>query len=175
MNTSPTENSTYWYAIRTKSKQEDRADSNLRAWQVKTFAPRIKERRYNEYSGKDSYLVKPLFPGYIFARFKVDELLHKVKFTRGVSSVVSVGGKPAPIDDEVIEIMLAREGADGLVHIGEELRPGDKVVVKKGPLRDFIGIFEGYQNDEERVSILLEMVTYQSRLVVDREAVRKIG
>jgi len=175
MNTGLTENSTYWYAIQTKSKQEDRADSNLRAWRVKTFAPKIKERRYNEYSGKVSYLVKPLFPGYIFARFKVDELLHKVKFTRGVSNVVSVGGKPAPIDDEVIEIMLAREGADGLVQIAEELRPGDKVVVKQGPLRDFIGIFEGYHNDEERVSILLEMVTYQSRLVVDREAVRKVG
>ena len=175
MNTSLTENSTYWYAIQTKSKQEDRADSNLKAWRVKTFAPKIKERRYNEYSGKVSYLVRPLFPGYIFARFKVDELLHKVKFTRGVNNVVSVGGKPAPIDDEVIEIMLAREGTDGLVHIGEELRPGDKVVVKNGPLRDFVGIFEGYHNDEERVSILLEMVTYQSRLVVDREAVRKVG
>jgi|SRR5947209_5293061 len=175
MNTGLTEDSSSWYAIRTKSRQEDRADSNLKAWRVKTFAPKIRERRYNEYSGKVNYLVKPLFPGYIFARFKLDDLLHKVRFTRGVSSVVSVGGKPAPIDDEVIEIILAREGADGLVHMGEGLRPGDKVIVKKGPLRDFIGIFEGYHNDEERVSILLETVTYQNRLVVEREAVRKIS
>ena len=174
MNIGFTEDSSSWYAIRTKSRQEERADSNLKAWRVKTFAPKIKEPRYNEFSGKVSYLVKPLFPGYIFARFKLDDLLHKVKFTRGVSGVISVGGKPAPIEDEVIDIMLSREGPDGLVRISDGLQPGDKVVVKKGPLRDFVGIFEGYHNDEERVSILLDTVTYQNRLVLEREAVRKV-
>ena len=175
MNSGLIYDSSSWYALRTKAKQEDRADSNLRGWQVKTFAPKIKERRYNEFSGKVSYLVKPLFPGYIFARFKLDDLLHKVRFTRGVNNVVSICGKPVPIDDEIMEIMLAREGADGLVRVGEEMRPGDKVMIRQGPLRNFIGIFEGYHNDEERVSILLETVSYQNRLVVERVAVKKIG
>lgn len=166
--------SSRWYAIHTKARQEDRADSNLRAWQVKTFAPKIKERRCNEYSGKVSYLVKPLFPGYIFARFKLDDLLHKIQFTRGVNNVVAVGGKPAPIDDEVMEVMLSREGADGFVHIGEELRPGDKVIIKQGILRNFVGIFQGHHKDEERVSILLETVSYQNRLIIERGAVKKI-
>jgi len=169
------EESSNWYVIRTKPKQEDRADSNLRAWRVKTFAPKIKERRYNEYSGKVSYQVKPLFPSYIFARFNLDELLHRVRFTRGVNNVVSFGGMPAPVDDEMIDIIESLKGADGLVRIGEELRPNDKVIVKTGPLRNFVGIFEGQYKDEKRVSILLETVSYQSRLVVDREAVSKFN
>jgi transcriptional antiterminator RfaH len=168
------DSSSSWYVIHTKAKQEARADSNLRAWQVQTFVPKFKERRYNEYSGKVTYQVKPLFPSYIFARFKPDDLLHKVRFTRGVNNVVSVGGKPAPVDDEIIEIILARAGTDGVVQIREELRPGDKVMIHKGPLRNFIGIFEGHHKDEERVSILLEEVTYQNRLVIEREAVKKI-
>jgi transcriptional antiterminator RfaH len=175
MNTDLVMDSSSWYAIRTKAKQEDRADSNLRAWRVQTFAPKIKERRFNEFSGKVTYQVKPLFPGYIFARFKPDDLLHKIRFTRGVNNVVTVGGRPAPIDDEIIEIILARAGTDGLVKIREELRPGDRVLIQKGPLRNFIGIFEGPHKDEERVSILLETVTYQNRLLIEREAVKKIA
>jgi transcriptional antiterminator RfaH len=175
MNQDTAQVSSRWYAIHTKARQEDRADSNLRAWRVKTFAPKIKERRYNEYSGKASYLVKPLFPGYIFARFKLDDLLHKIKFTRGVNNVVAVGGMPAPIDDEVMEVMLAREGADGFVRMGEELQPGDKVIIRQGILRNFIGIFQRYHREEERVSILLETVSYQNRLIVERGAVKKIA
>src|SRR5215216_522944 len=125
MNIGLAKGSSYWYAIHTKTRQEERATNNLRAWQVQTLAPKIKERCYNESLGKVTYQVKPLFPGYIFARFKPDDLLHKVRFTRGVNNVVSVGGKPAPIDDEIIEIILARSGTDGLVYLREQLRPGD--------------------------------------------------
>ena len=175
MNTGFPTDSHSWYAVHTKSKQEDRADCNLRAWKVKTLAPKIKERRYNEYSGKVSYLVKPLFPGYIFAYFKLCEFLQKVRFSRGVNGVVSIGGKPVPIDDEIIDIIIAREGSDGLVRLNEELRPGDKVMVRKGPMRNLIGLFERHYNDQERVSILLATVTYQNRLVLEREAVKKIS
>lgn len=165
-----------WYAIHTKPRQEDRADSNLRGWLVETFAPKSKERHHNQYTGKVSYLIKPLFPGYIFARFVLDAyLLHKIRFTRGVSSVVSTGNSPCSVDDEIIQIIHSRAGEDGLISLGEQLRQGDKVVVRDGPLRDFIGIFEGDYKDDERVSILLTTVSYQTRLVVPREAVRRVG
>jgi transcription antitermination factor NusG len=89
--------------------------------------------------------------------------------------VVSFGGRPAPVDDEMIDSIESLEGADGLVRIGEELLPNDKVIIKTGPLRDLVGVFEGQYKDEKRVSILLETVSYQSRLVVEREAVSKIN
>jgi hypothetical protein len=34
-----------WYAVSTKPRQEKRAESNLHASRVETFAPRVKERR----------------------------------------------------------------------------------------------------------------------------------
>jgi transcriptional antiterminator RfaH len=174
MNAESVADSPNWYAVHTKPKQEERAESNLKAWQVKTFAPKIRERRVNEFTGKPHYLVKPLFPGYIFAYFKISDLLHKVRFTRGVNNVLSIDGKPTPIDDEIIEIIIAKEDGDGFTRMGEELRPGDKVIVSKGPLRNFVGIFEGRYKDEERVSILLMTVSYQNRLVLERDAVKKI-
>lgn len=168
-------NSLCWYVLQTKPRQEDRAESNLNAWRVETFVPKIKERQYCQYAGKARYLVKPLFPGYIFARFDADVLLHKVRFTRGVHRVVSMGAYPSPVDNEIIQIIRCRQGEDGFVSLGEEFRPGDKVVVREGPLRDFIGIFEGKCNDEKRVSILLTTVSYQTHFVVAREAIKRVS
>lgn len=162
-----------WYVVHTKPQQEDRADSNLRAWHVETFAPKIKERQYSKYTGKTNYVTKPLFPRYIFARFRVSELWRKVTFTRGVHSVVCTGGSPDPVDDEIIRMIQSQKGQDGFININRVLRPGDKVVITEGPLRDLMGIFEGRYKDDERVSILLTTVNYQSRVLIGREAIRK--
>lgn len=162
-----------WYVIHAKPQQEDRADSNLRAWQVETFAPKIRNRQYNKYTGKTTYVIKPLFPGYIFARFRATELWHKVRFTRGVHSVVCMGGRPSAVDNEIIEMIKSQKGANGFIRTDKVLRPGDKVMISQGPLRNLIGIFEGRFKDDERVSILLTTVNYQSRVVIERESIRK--
>ena len=36
----------FWYAIHTHPKQENRAESNLQAWNVETFIPRIRDCRF---------------------------------------------------------------------------------------------------------------------------------
>jgi transcriptional antiterminator RfaH len=164
-----------WYAIHTNPKQENRADCNLRAWHIETFAPKIRDRRYNRYTGKATYVTKPLFPGYIFARFDAGALLHKISFTRGVQRVVSIDGWPTPINDEIIEMIQSREDSDGFIRIGEELRHGDKVMISEGPLRNFIGVFEAKLKDEERASILLNTVSYQNRVLIELGALKKIG
>ena len=162
-----------WYALKTKPNQEDRAVRNLTAWHVETFSPKFKARRLNQFTGAATYVTQSLFPRYIFARFSQSDLLHKVCYTRGVHSVVSFGGKPAPVDDEIMEILKVRVDDDGLVRMGEELQIGDKVVIQTGPLKSLIGIFERELKDSNRVAILLSCVSYQGRVVLDREQLGK--
>jgi transcriptional antiterminator RfaH len=171
MNNGQIDYTSRWYAIYTKPKQEDRAEFNLRAWQVESFAPKIRKRCYS--LNKPFYVTKPLFPRYIFARFKAGDLLHKVCFTRGIQSVVSFGDIPCPIDDEIISLIRSQQGEDGLVRLEEDLRQGDKIVIKEGPLRNFVGVFERKLKDKERIYILLTMVSYQSHVVIERELVRR--
>lgn len=163
-----------WYAIHTHPKQENRADSNLRAWRVETFYPRIKKRRYNQYSAIPIYVSQPLFPRYIFARFNANILLSKIRYTRGVCSVVSFGECPTPVSDEIINLIQSQTGADGLVKIGEDLNFGDKVVVMGGPLKSLVGIFDGEIKGTGRVSILLSAVRYQGHIQIERGLVKKI-
>ncbi len=163
-----------WYVIHTKHNQEDRAENNLRAWGVETFNPKLKGRSSRRKEGKPSVYGKPLFPQYIFARFDPTRLLHEVTFTRGVHEVVRFGGRTIPVDDEMMAIMRARVGNDGFIKIGEEFEAGNRVLVKDGPFRNFIGIFERGLKEPERVRILLTTVSFQSHVVLERDSITKM-
>ena len=164
-----------WYVVYTLPNHEQRADSNLRAWHLETFAPKIKARRVNPFNGVSTYVTRPLFPRYIFARFNLNALMHKVCFTRGVSNVVSFGGDPTPVDDAIIEMMQLQVGEDECIEIGETLKYGDRVMIKAGPLKNFFGIFKRNVDQGERVRLLLTAINYQGHLEIEREYLQKVG
>lgn len=162
-----------WYAVHTHPKQEARAEANLLAWRVETFFPKYLSRRRLEFRAEPIHTAAPLFPGYIFARFNVETMFHNVRYTRGVHSIVSMGDRPVPIDDGVISMIMSRRGADGFIRLGDEINPGDEVVVRDGAFSGFEGVFERRMKASERVSILLKTVTYQFRVVLPDAAVIK--
>ena len=164
-----------WYAVYTKAKDEERAENNLMAWGVETFAPKIQERQYNQFTNIPRYVTKPLFPRYLFARFDAATLLRKVYYTRGVHSVVSLDYNPVIVDDHVIAMIKERVNEDGFVKTGEELRLNDKVIIKSGVLKNFTGVFERRMKDSDRITILLDTITFQGRICIEEERVRKIA
>jgi transcriptional antiterminator RfaH len=161
-----------WYVIQTKPKEEDRADNNLRAWKIETFVPKFKKRRSSLYTSYHLYVIKHLFPRYIFARFS-EERLSQVNYTRGVQKVVTFGERPTPVEDEIVDVIKSRISDDGFVKIGEPLKPGDEIVVKLGPLKGLEGIFERTMNDIDRVMILLSTVNFQGRITIEKDLVQK--
>lgn len=167
------EDVTCWYVIHTHSKQEDRAASNLRVLGVPILNPKVRGRRYNQFVNVPTYVTRPLFPRYIFAQFKIHDLYHKVRFTRGVYSVVSFGEGPASIDEEIIALIQSNVKEDGFVRIDDEIKPSDKVIVKDGLLKNFSGIFEREMKDTDRIRILLEAVSYQAHVEIQRDMVKK--
>ena len=162
-----------WYAIHTHHRQEDRAETNLRAWKIETFLPRLRKRRYIQYRVSPIHLTESLFPQYIFARFNADKLFRKIRLTRGVHSVVNFGGDPVPIDDEIIAVLRAQVREDGFVRIEEKLSSGDKVIIKDGPLKNIAAIFDREIEGTERVMVLLAAISYQGRAVIERDLVKK--
>jgi transcriptional antiterminator RfaH len=160
-----------WYAIHTHPQQEERADFNLRTLKIDTFAPRLKERHFQRYTGKLFYKTQPLFPRYIFARFGAT-LLPKVSFTRGVSSVVNFGNGPMPVEDEIIELIRSRVDEDSCFIRQENFKCGDKVTFSNGVFKNLTGIFEREVKAKNRVILLLETLSYQGRIEVDSELVQ---
>jgi transcriptional antiterminator RfaH len=166
-------NSRQWYVVHTHPKQEERANENLTSWGVETLHAKLRTRRYNQFTGAPTILTQPLFPRYIFAKFNAREQLPKIRFTRGVHNVICFGESPAPVAEDIIDIIRARTDENGFVKANDELKPGDKVVISSGPLRNLIGVFEREIKGSDRITILLTAIEYQGRLVVDRELVQR--
>ena len=167
-------NRPHWYAIYTKAKEEERAGSNLQAWGVETFLPRIRELRFNEHSRKGVSFVKHLFPRYIFARFDASGLLHKVNFTRGVSKVVGFGNGPSPVDDMVIDTIKSQISVEGFVKSDQHFHCGSAVMIKGGLFEKLQGTVERELKDCDRLVILLSSVSYQGRLMIEKALVKKL-
>jgi transcriptional antiterminator RfaH len=163
-----------WYVVHTRPKQEDRASNNLIAWGVETLTPKLCVKKYNQFTGRSTQVIKPFFPGYIFARFKFNELYHRIRFTRGVHSLVCFNNKPIQVDDEIIDLVRSKIGSDGFVNEFEQLRGGDEVVINDGRFQNFCGVFEREMPDADRVQILLNTVSFQAHIVVDRALVNKV-
>ena len=172
MNRESTSQSLNWYAIRTKPKEEARAGYNLQAWQVETFAPLIRERRFDPFTGKALHVVKSLFSRYIFARFS-PEMSSKIRYTRGVQTILGYGDEPTPINDEIIQMIKART-ENGYVRLDDEFAAGDAVQIKNGPLKNFDGVFLRLTKNSDRVMILLNVINYQAQVEVSRDMVTRV-
>lgn len=163
-----------WYVVHTYPQQEDRASINLGAWQVETLSPKLQVKKYNQFTGKVTLIAKALFPSYIFARFRLNQRYNRVRFTRGVHSLVCFNDTPASVDDETLELVRSRIGDDGFVNMFEELKAGDEVVINQGQFQNLSGVFEREMQGPDRVRILLNTVNFQAHVVVDKAGVNKV-
>ncbi len=161
-----------WYVVKTKPLCEDKALSNLIKQGIEVYLPKIKKVIWRR--GKKLELVKPLFPGYLFAKFSVESHLRKVSYTRGVSRAVSFNCFPVPLEDEEIEFIKARE-SNGFISIGEEsFKRGERVRVVKRPFSGFEGLFERELEDGERIEILLKFLSHKAKIAVEKDFIKKL-
>ena len=149
-----------WYVVHTHPRQEDRAMRNLLLWGIELLALRVRAPR--NVGG-----FEPLFPGYVFARFDITSMLHNVRFTRGIHSVLTFGGKPAQVHDDVIAMCRSRIGQDGYIQITPKFQMNELVVIQSGAFRGITAVFEKEMPGRQRVSVLLRALSWQARVELD--------
>lgn len=155
-----------WYVINTKPKKEFQVERLFTEGGIEIYNPK--------YVHDDR--IKPFFPGYEFISFDYPEQYRLVKYTRGVKKVVGVREIPVPIPDEIIQEIKSRE-VNGLIEIdkyGEKPEVGDEIEVVEGPLKGLRGVFKKELTAKERVLILLNYVTYQAQLIIEKEKLKKV-
>jgi len=98
-----------WFAIQARPGVEAAAESNLRALPIERLLPLV--RRPVHHATRASRMVlRPLFPGYLFARFCAAVSLRAVSYSRGVLRVVGGGRQPWSVDDAIIADIRERIG-----------------------------------------------------------------
>jgi len=162
-----------WYVIQTKPKKEGEANSYLSTKGVEIFSPLIES--FTTRNGRMSKELKPLFPGYIFGKFDLEQNYPLVRWGRGVKKVLGFGGYPTSISEEVVEVIKERTDTQGIVRIKQKFKPNDLVRIKTGPLKDLLGIFERWVSDNERVRVLLNLIGYQPAVEIHYSMIEKVA
>lgn len=162
-----------WYVIQTKPKKEDNARSYLSMKGVEIFYPLMET--FLQRNGRMNKELKPLFPNYIFGNFELEKDYSLVKWARGVNKILSFGGVPASISEEVIQEIKNRIDDNGVVKRAYDLKPNDRVRIKTGPFRDLLGIFEKWVPEKERVRILLNLIGYQPHVDLHYSMIEKVA
>ncbi len=154
-----------WYVVRSKPRREGYAQDQLMRRGVETFLPRILEVCQ---SGPEP-TIGPLFPGYLFAHIDLASQYTRVVWTPGVRSFVAFGEVPTPVDEEVIDFIQRRCGAEGFIRVVRTFHDGDAVRVKSGPLEGLVGIVQGQVSARCRVQVLMELLQRRTRVSVPLE------
>jgi len=156
-----------WFALHTKPAAETIAAQTVSTLGLETFLPIA--RSVSMRRGRAVSFIRPLFPGYCFARFEAKAHLRSVRYSRGVLRVVGTGEHPWPIDEAIIHEVQSRLDVNGEIELSNpSLRRGDPVRVCDGPLAGWTGVFDGQLDDRLRVVIFLEAIQ-QTRAVINRQ------
>lgn len=126
-----------WYALQTRTRYEHFAAAHLRGKGYDPFLPVYVCRR--RWADRIKKIEMPLFPGYLFCRFDLQNRL-PILVTPGIIQVVGSGRVPMPVADAEIAAIQAVVQSELPRQPWPFLEVGQKVRIKCGPLSGFEGI-----------------------------------
>ena len=137
MNQTNQTNDLHWYALRTRSRHEKIVRDQLANQGLEPLLPTVK--RLSQWKDRKKEIEVPLFSGYCFVRFTLDQKLPVLK-TIGVVDIVGAGHCPEPIAGEEFAalktLMMSVLPYDSHPYLHE----GMAVEVIRGPLKGVRGI-----------------------------------
>ena len=162
---------TYWCAVQTHVRSEDKAAFHLKRQGFEVFLPKHLKRR--KHARRIDWVAAPLFPRYLFVSIDPEATQwSSIRSTIGVGDLVRFGNRPAAVPMGIISEIMARQDEKGMVkaYTGYAFKAGDRVKIIDGPLNDLEGLFH-CATDEERVTILLYMMGREVKVRVPLETV----
>ena len=159
-----------WYALYVKTHHEKLVATSLRNKGYSHFLP-LYLARYRS-TGVSRDVLLPLFPNYVFCRFRADKCLPIVT-TPGVFQIVGAAGVPAPIDDAEISSIEKVVGSGLSAQPWPFLRRGDRVLIEEGPLQGAEGVLCSAKG-ATRLVVTLTLLQRSVAVEIDRGWVRPL-
>ncbi len=155
-----------WYALRSKPRKEDAVWRQLRVEDIEVFYPRLRVNPVNPRSQK----IKPYFPGYMFVYIDLEQTgVSRFQWMPHTLGLVSFGGEPSHVPDNLIIELRKRitEIAEAGGELFDGLHSGDTVRISSGPFQGYEAIFDTRLPGNERVRVLLELLTNKRRVPIE--------
>ncbi len=160
-----------WFLVKTKALNENRVYTRLAGAGYEVLFPRYQKRSRRHRGVLET---RPLFPTYLFVRFDPDEL-KTIKYTHGVSRVITFGTEPQEVGEEIVSAIRERMDEGGMVRLETKsvsIAPGQRVKIAEGPFAGLDAIFLEELPDRERVVLLLDAVS-SYRLTIEKQSLEQ--
>jgi transcription antitermination factor NusG len=159
-----------WYAIQTRSRHEKVVRDQLAAKSIAHLLPLWRKR--SVWKDRIKYIDVPLFGGYLFSYFALQDRISVLE-TVGVVRIVGINGKPMPIPDEQITavrtMMQHRLPCSPYPYLVEGMR----VRIKSGLLAGAEGILLA-KKQRHRLVISVDLIQQSVAVDVDSAEVEPL-
>ena len=135
-----------WFALRVKSNRERVTALALIGKGYEVFLP--------QYRGEGTQGERPLFPGYLFCRFDVQNRL-PILTVPGIVHIVGIGNAPLPVDDQELESVRLLVRSALPLNRNETYSVGAPIRVTAGPLAGAQGSITALTKQRLTVTITL--------------------
>jgi len=157
-----------WYLVQCKARQDERAEAHLQRQGYTCFRSICTRERLLK--GERRVMTESLFPGYLFIQLSSQDSWSPLRSTRGVSRIVTFGGDPLPVGDELVDELQRRNHQPLVTPL---LAPGENVRINEGPFAELEGVFLG-MTGEERAIVLINFLHREHRVGLPLNAVKSL-
>ena len=160
----PKSGSLPWFALQVRTQHERAVSDLLQVKGYEWFLPFYKCRK--RWSDRIKEVDAPLFPGYLFCRFDVQERLPILK-TPGVIQIVGYNRRPVSIDESEIHAIQTLVSAGIPNQPWPYLHAGDRVQIESGALRGVSGILTDFKGKHR---LIVSITLLQRAVAVEIDA-----
>ncbi len=136
-----------WYPVYTYPRAEKKAQLALENKGIEVYLPL--KRQQKQWSDRKKWVEEPFIKSYIFVKITEQEQA-EVLMTKGVSRFIYFGNKIASMPERQINDLRLLMASSLEMEITEErLLPGEKIVIKAGPLKGMTGEIISYRSQKQ--------------------------
>jgi transcriptional antiterminator RfaH len=143
-----------WYAVYCKSHREEFANFHLQLRRIEAFLPLLSVPQPRRSQPR----IVPLFPNYLFVKIRFYHEAQQIVWSPGVKRIIAFDGIPAPVDESVVQFLLARTNAEGVIVARSNLAIGQEVTIANGPFSGLVGIIQQPPDARGRIKVLMDLL-----------------
>src|SRR6185312_13185531 len=146
-----------WYPVYTYPRAEKKACQALLTKGIETYLPLHKQLK--QWSDRKKWVDEPFIRSYLFVHIDQQQQT-EVLMTKGVARFIYFSGKITSMPDRQIEELKLLMASPYELEITEEdLKPGERIIIKAGPLKGLMGEIISYHS-QKKLALRLENKGY---------------
>lgn len=159
-----------WYPVYTHPRAEKKAYQALVNKGINAYLPL--HRQLKRWSDRKKWVEEPFIPSYLFVHIKPGDQA-EILMTKGIARFIYFSGKIASMPQrQIADLKLLMASPYELEITEDDLQPGEKIIIKAGPLKGITGEIISYRSQKQLMlrleSLGCSIIVHVAASLIDR-------